>query len=123
MHTCLSLANIGGHWYVERAVANFMSALNAYCDSIDWCNVAVEGPSGADTSRSWRIGLKLRIFDEIVRATARVPEGPDPAESLSEALADVYASATAQMTRIAQQHQGCCCHRAVSVAALSDECA
>lgn len=122
MHTCLSLANIGGHWYVERVIANFMSKLTAYCDSIDWCNISVEGPNGTGEARAWRVSLKLRIFDEFVRATSRLPEGPDPEQSLSEVLADIYASATGQMTRIAKQHQGCCCHQADPVEALSEEC-
>lgn len=112
MHTCLSLANIGGHWYVERAISGLIAQLNAYCDSIEWCNVAVAGPSGEGEARQWRVALKLRIFDEIVRSSARLPEGPDSAQSLSQALADIHASATTQVTKIAQQHQGCCCHRA-----------
>jgi hypothetical protein len=123
MHTCLSLANIGGHWYVERALSGLISGLDAYCDSIEWCNIALEGPSGEGAARSWRVDLKLRIFDEIVRATARLPEGPDPALSLSEALADIYASTTTQMTQIAKQHQGCCCHRAAPVGTSSEACA
>ena len=119
MHTCISFSNIGGLWYVERALSGLISGFNAYCDSIEWCNVAVEGPGGEGEARGWRVDLKLRIFDAIVRATARLPAGPDPAQSLSAALADIYASATTQMTQIAKQHQGCCCHRAERTARLS----
>jgi hypothetical protein len=100
MHTCLSLANIGGHWYVERAVSDLIAKLGAHCDSIDWCNIAVEGPSGEDDEGSWRVDLKLRILDGVVRATTRLPEGPDPQQSLLAVLADVYAKATAQIAPI-----------------------
>ncbi|HKS54837.1 MAG TPA: hypothetical protein VJS12_06105 [Steroidobacteraceae bacterium] len=123
MHTCLSLSNIGGHWYVERAVAGLISGLNALCDSIEWCNIAVEGPNGDSEARFWRVDLKLRVFDETVRATTRLPEGPDSLQSLSAVLADIQAKATAQMARIAEQHQACCCHRADRIAAGSKACA
>jgi len=123
MHTCLSLSNIGGHPYVERAVSGLLSALSAYCDSIEWCNLAVEGPSGAAEARCWRLELKLRIFDEVVRATTRPPEGGDPAQSLSDALADIYASATTQIGQIAKHHQGCCCHGAGQVTKPAQVCA
>jgi hypothetical protein len=101
MHTCLSLANIGGHWYVERAVSDLIAKLSAHCDSIDWCNIAVEGPSGEDDANSWRVDLKLRIHDGVVRATTRLPGGPDPEQSLLAVLTDLYAKATAQITHIA----------------------
>lgn len=114
MHTCLSLSNIGGHCYVERAVSGLIAGLNAYCDSIEWCNIAIEGPSREGEARRWCVDLKLRLFDETVRATSRLPAGPDPAHSLEDALADIYASATTQITQIAQQHRGCCCHRAIT---------
>jgi hypothetical protein len=123
MHTCLSLSNVGGHWYVEDAVSGLISGLSACCDSIEWCNLAVEGPGGAGETRCWRLELKLRIFNEIVRASARLPAGVDPSQSLSEALADIYASATTQIDQIAKQHQGCCCHHAGQLATAPKVCA
>jgi hypothetical protein len=119
MHTCLSLADITGHWYVEDAVFELLARLEAYCDSIDSCTLAVAGPTGAGEARSWRVDLKLRIFDETVRATIRLPEGADPKQSLTRVLGEIYARATAQMARIAKQHQGCNCHRAERLAAAS----
>jgi hypothetical protein len=104
MHTCISLSDVGGHWYVERAVSGLLAGLGAYCDSIEWCNIAVQGPSGEGEARGWRVDLKLRIFDETVRATTRLPEGPDPAQSLSRVLDDVHAKATTHMARIARHH-------------------
>lgn len=121
MHTCISLANTDSHRYVERAVSGLIGGLGAYCDSIDWCNIAVEGPSGEGDERCWRVDAKLRIFDEIVRATARHPEGSDATQSLSRTLADIYASATAQMARIAERHDGCCSHCARQLAAPCEE--
>lgn len=122
MHTCLSLSNIGGHCDVEHAASDLIAALDAYCDSIDWCNIALEGPSGEGAARYWRVDLKLRIYDEIVRATARLPEGPDPAQSLSRVLDDVYASAAPQMANIAKRH-GCCGHSAEDITARFTVCA
>lgn len=122
MHTCISLSNIGGHWYVERAVSGLLAQLSAYCESIEWCNIALEGPSGEGEARGWRVDLKLRIFGEIVRATARLPEGQDPAQSLSRVLDDVYASATPQMANIAKRH-GCCGHSAEDITARFTVCA
>ena len=122
MHTCLSLSNIGGHCDVEHAASALIGALDAYCDSIEWCNIAVEGPSGEGESRCWRVDLKLRIFGEIVRATTRLAEGPDPAQSLSRALDDMYASATPQMANIAKRH-GCCGYSAEDITARFTVCA
>ena len=122
MHTCISLSNIGGQCDVEHAVSHLIAKLDAYCDSIEWCNVAAEGPSGEGEARSWRVDLKLRIFGEIVRAATRLPEGPDPAQSLSQVLNDVYASATPQMAQIARRH-GCCGHLAEEITARFTVCA
>ena len=122
MHTCLSLSNIGGPCDVEHAVSGLVAELNAYCDSIEWCNIAVEGPSGEGEARCWRVDLKLRVFDEVVRSTARVPEGPDSAQSLVRVLDDVYASATPQLANIAKRH-GCCGYSAEDITARFTVCA
>ena len=105
MHTCLTLTNVGGHWYVEREVSGLIAALGAYCDSIHSCDISVEGPSGEGEARCWRVDLKMRIFDEIVRAVTRAPEGTDPHSPCPRVLDDIYARATTQlMTNIAEQH-------------------
>jgi hypothetical protein len=122
MHTCLSLSNIGGHWFVERAISDLIARLDMYCDSIEWCNIAVDGPTGEGDARHWRVDLKLRVFDDIVRATTRLPEGANSAESLSRVLADVYARATAQLTHIAEQHHACCSQCAGYLARSTKAC-
>src|SRR4051794_29297675 len=110
MHSCLTLTNVGGHWYVEREVSGLICALSTYCDSIHSCDIAVEGPSGEGEARCWRLELRLRLFDEIVRITARTPEGSDARLSLSRALSDLYAGARMQLNRISEQHGDCCAH-------------
>jgi hypothetical protein len=110
MHTCLTLSNIGGHWYVEREVSGLISKLRSYCDSIDSSDISVEGPSGEGEARSWRVAVKLRVFDEIVRVITHTPEGSDAQQSLSRALADIYTRATLQLDHIAKRHGGCCAH-------------
>jgi hypothetical protein len=108
MHTCLTLSNVSRQRHIEHAISDLIAALDAYCDAIESCSVTVTGPSGEGEARCWRVDLQLRVFDEIVRATTRLPEGEDSAQSLSRVLADVYARATARLSHIAQEHQGCC---------------
>lgn len=108
MHTCLTLTNIGGHWYVEREVSGLIAKLRAYCDSIHSTDISVEGPSGDGEARCWRVGLKLRVFDESVRAVTHAPAGVDPHQSLSRALADIYTRARVQLDHISDQHHSCC---------------
>jgi hypothetical protein len=123
MHTSLTLSKIGGHWYVERELSGLISALRGYCDSIHSCDINVEGPSGEAEARCWRVGLKARVFDKIVRATTLAPEGSDPQESLSRVLADIYARAKAQLELIAEQHRGCCVHGGQPLAGHLEACA
>jgi hypothetical protein len=123
MHTCLSLTNVGRLWYVEREVSGLLSALRGYCDSIHSCDISVEGPSGAGEARCWRVELRIRIFDEIVRSVARTAEGSDPQQTLSRVLADIYASARTQLTGIAEQHDGCCAHGGQPTAGRVEACA
>jgi hypothetical protein len=123
MHTCLSLTHIGRLWYVEREVSGLLSALRGYCDAIHSCDISVEGPSGTGEARCWRVELRIRIFDEIVRAQVRAPEGSDPQQTLARVLADIYASARTQLTRIAEQHHGCCAHGGQATAGHVEACA
>lgn len=123
MHSCLTLTNIGGHWYVEREVSGLISKLRSHCDWIHSCDISVEGPSGEGQARCWRVELRLRVFDEIVRAVARAPEGSDPHQSLSRVLADINARAKVQLERIAEQHGGCCAHCGQGTAGRVDACA
>lgn len=123
MHTFLTLANTGEHWFVEREIFGMTSALRAYCDSIDSCDINVEGPSGEGEARCWRVALKVRIFDETVRAKAQAAEGSDPHQSLSRVLADVYASARMQLDHIAERHGGCCARGGQDIAARLEACA
>jgi hypothetical protein len=110
MHTCLTLTNVGGHWYVEREVSGLISALRSYCDSIHSCDISVAGPAGEGEARYWRVELRIRIFDEILRIAARALEGNDSQQSLSRVLADVYARARIQLSHVAAQHGDCCAH-------------
>jgi len=105
MHTCLTLTNIGRRWYVEREVSGLIGALRSYCDSIDCCDITVEAPSGEDC---WRVELRIRVFDEIVRIAERAQEGDEPQQSLSNLLAAIRTRATAQLATISAQHGGCC---------------
>lgn len=123
MHTSLTLSNVGGQWYVEREISSLLSALRGHCDSIDSCDISVEGPSGAGEARCWRVGLKVRVFDEIVRALTHAPEGNDAQQSLSRVLADIYARASTQLGRIAEQHGSCCAHGGQEPAGRFEECA
>lgn len=123
MHTCLSVSNVGAQWNVEHPISDLLERLDAYCAAIDTATIAVFGPSGEGEARYWRVDVKLRVFDETVRATARLPEGPDPARSLSSVLADVYASATVQLAHIAKQHPGSCPHSAEGMTERSKVCA
>jgi hypothetical protein len=108
MHTCLELTNISGHGYVERELCGLTARLSAFCDSIHSCEIALEGPSGEGAARYWHVELKLRVFDEIVRAAALASEGSEPEESLARALSDIYARATAELVHIAEQRHACC---------------
>jgi len=110
MHSCLTLTNVGGHWYVEREVSSLICAVRTYCDSIHSCDIAVEGPNGEGEARSWRVELRLRLFDESIRITARTPEGSDAQLSLVRALSDLYARARTQLNRISELHGDCCAH-------------
>jgi hypothetical protein len=123
MHTCLTLTNIGGQWYVERAVSHLIRALDAYCDSIRSGDISIEGPSGEGDARCWRVGIKVRVFDEIVRATARTPEGTDPQQSLSRLLADIYARARVQLDHISELHHSCCTRGGEDIALRPKACA
>jgi hypothetical protein len=123
MHTCLTLTNVGGRWYVEREVSGLISALRGYCDSIHSCDITVEGPSSTGDAPCWRVELRVRVFAEIVRTALRVPEGTDPQLSLSHALAAVYATATAQLNRISEQHGNCCSHDCQGTAERFEVCA
>lgn len=123
MHTCLTLSNVGGHWYVERAINDLISALRSYCDSLDSCEICVEGPSGEGEARAWSVGLKLRIFDEIVRVTTRAPEGNDSQLSLARVLANIFARARAQLDYISGHHAGCCAQRTDYAARTAKACA
>ena len=108
MHTCLTLTNVGGHWYVEQEVSGLISALRGYCDSIHSCDINIAGPSGEGEAHCWHVALRIRIFDEILRIAARVPEGSDSQQSLTRALADVYARARIQLSHVSAQHGDCC---------------
>jgi|SRR5688572_12506009 hypothetical protein len=110
MHSCLTLTNVGGHWYVERELSGLIAALRAYCDSIHSCDISIEGPSGEGEARCWRVELKIRVFNETVRAVTRAPAGSNPQQSLQRVLADTYEKARAQLDPIAEQHHGCCAH-------------
>jgi hypothetical protein len=123
MHTCLTLTNVGGQWYVEREVSGLIKALRGYCDSIHSCDINVAGPSGAGEARCWSIALRIRIFDEILRIAARVPEGSDSQQSLSRALADVYARARIQLSHVSAQHGDCCAHDGEQTARQLEGCA
>src|SRR5688572_28191655 len=123
MHTCLTLTNVGGHWYVEREVSGLIATLRAYCDSIHSCDISVEGPRDAREARCWRVGLKIRIFNETVRTVTRAPEGSDPQQSLQRALAETCTRATTQLDHIAKQHHGCCAHDRQNTAARLEACA
>ena len=105
MHTCLTLTNIGRRWYVEREVSGLIGALRSYCDSIDCCDITVEAPSGEDC---WRVELRIRVFDEILRITERAPESDDPQQALSRVLAAIRTRATAQLAKISAQHGDSC---------------
>lgn len=108
MHSCLTLTNVGGHWYVEHEVSGLIAALKGYCDWIRSCDIGVEGPSGDGEARCWRVELKIRIFDEIVRAATRAPEGSDPEQSLQRVLADTCARARTRLDQISEQHNASC---------------
>lgn len=123
MHTCLTLSHANNHPYLERDIFRLIGVLESYCDSIQACDVTVAGPSGEGASRCWEIELKLRIFDETVRAAARTPEGGDPQLSLSRALTAVYAKTRSQLAQVAEQHHGCCVHCALDAVAKSNACA
>jgi hypothetical protein len=123
MHTCLTLTNVGGHWYVEREVSGLMSALRGYCDSIHSCDISVAGPAGEGEARCWRVELRIRVFDEILRIAARAPEGRDSQQSLVRALADVYARARIQLSHVSAQHGDCCAHDGGQTAHKFEECA
>ena len=123
MHTCLTLTNVGGHWYVEREVSGLMSALRGYCDSIHSCDISVAGPGGEGEARCWRVELRIRVFDEILRIAARTPEGSDSQQSLSRALADVYARARIQLSHVSVQHGDCCTHGGEGISRHLEACA
>ena len=123
MHSCLTLTNVGGHWYVEREVSGLICALRDYCDSIHSCDITIEGPSGEGEARYWRIELRLRLFDEMVRITARTPEGSNAQLSLSRALSDLYARARTQLGRISEQHGDCCAHGGQGTEGRFEACA
>jgi len=123
MHSCLTLSNVGRHWYVEREVAGLISALRGYCDSIHSCDINVAGPNGEQQTRCWRIELRVRVFDEIIRIAARAPEGSDPRQALSNALADTYARARIQLSHIAAQHGDCCTHSGAETSTCFEESA
>jgi hypothetical protein len=110
MHTCLTLTNVGRHWYVEREVSGLLAGLRGYCDSIHSCDISVAGPSGAGEARCWRVELRIRVYGEIVRIAVHAAEGGDPQQSLSRALADSYARARTQLSQISGQHGDCCAH-------------
>lgn len=107
MHTCLSLANVDCHSRVEEAVAELADRLGAFCDSIDSCHIGVEQPTGESGERYWRVTLRLRIFDESVRATMHQPTGSEPLRSLTRMLDAIYARAIGHMTQIAERHRCC----------------
>ena len=123
MHTCLTIANVVDQWFVECEVSGLISALRAYCESLDSCEINVEGPSGAGEARCWRVALKIRIFDENVRAKAQAAEGSDSHQSLSRVLADVYSSARTRLDRIAERHGGCCARGGPDIAVHVEACA
>jgi hypothetical protein len=108
MHTCLTLTNIGRRWYVEREVSGLISSIRSYCDSIHSCDISVEGPSGEGQARCWRVDLRIRVFDEILRITERAPESDDPQQALSRVLAAIRTRATAQLAKISAQHGDSC---------------
>jgi hypothetical protein len=122
MHTCLTLTNIGGRWYVEREVTRLLAQLRDYCDSIHSCDVGIEGPSGAGQAGCWRVELRVRVYDEIVRVSVRVPEGSDAQQALSRALADAYARARIQLNHISAQHGDCCAHNGQEEVRHVDAC-
>lgn len=123
MHTCLALTNIGGQWYVEREISNLISALRDYCDSIHSCDINVEGPSGTGEAHCWRVVLRIRVFDEIVRVAKRALEGSNPQQALSGVLDDIYANARDQLKHIAEQHGECCAHSGRGTAGRFEACA
>ena len=123
MHTCLTLTNIGGQWYVEREISGLIATLRAYCDSIHSCDIGVEGPSGEGDARCWRVELQIRIFDQTVRAVTRAPEGSDPQQSLQRVLAETCARARKQLDHIAEQHHACCAHGEQNTAGRLEACA
>ena len=123
MHTCLTLTNVGGQWYVEREVSGLIAALRAYCDSIHSCDISVEGPNGEADARCWRVELKIRIFNETVRAATSAPEGSHPQQSLQRVLADIYARARTQLEHIAERHHSCCARDGQNAAPRLEACA
>jgi hypothetical protein len=123
MHTCLTLSNIGGLWYVEREVSGLIASLRAYCDSIHSCDISVEGPSGEGDARCWRVQLKIRVFDETVHTLMRAPEGSDAHHSLQSVLAETCAKAKMHLDRISEQHHACCVHGGQVTAGHLEACA
>lgn len=122
MHTCLTLANVGEHWYVEREVSGLIAALGAHCESIESCDIAVDGPSGEGEARCWRVALKIRVLGRPVGTQTQAPEGSDARQSLSRVLAYVHTSATQQLEHIARQHGGCCAARERDIEARFETC-
>ena len=123
MHSCLTLTTVGGQWYVERELSGLIAALRAYCDSIHSCDIGIEGPSGEGEARCWRVELKMRIFNETVRAVTRAPAGSNPQQSLQRVLADTYAKARAQLDALAEQDPGCCAHGGQNATPHFEACA
>jgi hypothetical protein len=123
MHTCLTLTNIGGHWFVEREVSGLIAKLRSYCDSIHSSDINIEGPSGEGVARCWRIQLKLRVLDEIVRVAMHAPERGDPQQSLSQLLATVYERARVQLDHISDHHHSCCSRGGHDTAERLEACA
>ena len=121
MHTCLTLTNVGGQWYVE--VSGLFAALRAYCDSIHSCEIRVEGPSGEGAARGWRVDLQICVLGETVRAVARAPEGNDLQQSLQRVLADAHARATRQLAKIVEERDACCAHGGQNTAGRLEACA
>jgi hypothetical protein len=123
MHTCLTLTNVSGHEYVEHDVSGLIESLQSYCESIRSCDVSVEGPSGEGELRCWRVELKVRVFDEIVRVATRAPEGSEPRQSFARVLGEVYARARVQLDHISDQHHSCCARGGEDLAVRPKACA
>ncbi len=123
MHTCLTLTNIGRHWFVEREVSGLIAKLRSYCDSVHSSDINIEGPSGEGEARCWRIQLKLRVLDEIVRVAMHAPERGDPQQSLSQLLVAVYERARVQLDHIADHHNSCCSRGGHGIAERLEACA